>query len=100
MPKLKYAVKKLIACWGLSMVLGLPAIAETPVPEREKMEVGNALLRHAVIPVAANNPGRFGAHYKTRVVIFNPTSRGLFHHRVALRAGGSPASKCHLDERR
>ena len=75
MPKLKYAVKKLIACWGLLMVLGLPAIAETPVPEREKMEVGNALLRHAVIPVAANNPGRFGAHYKTRVVIFNPTSR-------------------------
>ena len=73
MPKLKYAVKKLIACWGLLMVLGLPAFAETPVPEREKMEVGNALLRHAVIPAAANNPGRFGAHYKTRVVIFNPT---------------------------
>ena len=73
MPKLKYAVKKLIACWGLLMVLGLPAIAETPVPEREKMEVGNALVSAAVIPAAANNPGRFGAHYKTRVVIFNPT---------------------------
>ena len=69
MPKLKYAVKKLIACWGLLMVLGLPAF---PVPEREKMEVGNAFAA-AVIPAAANNPGRFGAHYKTRVVIFNPT---------------------------
>ena len=44
MPKLKYAVKKLIACWGVPMVLGLPAFAETPVPEREKMEVGNALV--------------------------------------------------------
>ena len=73
MPKLKYAVKKLIACWGLLMVLGLPAFAETPIAERERMEVANALVSAAVIPAAANNPGLFGAHYKTRVVIFNPT---------------------------
>ena len=39
------------------------------------MEVGNALFWQAVIPATANSPGRFGAHYKTRVVIFNPTTR-------------------------
>ena len=39
------------------------------------MEVGNVLSWKAVIPAAANNPGRFGSHFKTRVVIFNPTSR-------------------------
>ena len=44
MPKLKYAVKTLIACWGLLMVLGLPAFAETPIAERERMEVANALV--------------------------------------------------------
>ena len=38
------------------------------------MDVGD-LYRQSVIPTAANNPGRFGAHYKTRVVIFNPTER-------------------------
>ena len=38
------------------------------------MDVGD-LYWESVIPTAANNPGRFGAHYKTRVVIFNPTER-------------------------
>ena len=38
------------------------------------MEAGDALSWQAVIPAAANNPGRFGSHFKTRVVIFNPTS--------------------------
>ena len=37
--------------------------------------MGNALSWQAVIPASANSPGRFGAHYKTRVAIFNPTSR-------------------------
>ena len=38
------------------------------------MAVANVLSWQAVIPAAANNPGRFGSHFKTRVVIFNPTS--------------------------
>ncbi|MDE2756587.1 MAG: hypothetical protein OXU26_05655 [Acidobacteriota bacterium] len=66
------AMKSLIAIWGLLFALCLPAFAETPLPDREKMEVGD-LNRQSVIPVAANSPGRFGAHFKTRVVIFNPT---------------------------
>ena len=39
------------------------------------MELVGSLLQVAVIPATANSPGRFGAYYKTRVVIFNPTSR-------------------------
>ena len=67
-------MKILIAAWGLSMGLCLPAFAETSLPHREKRHVGD-LDSDSVIPVAANSPGRFGAHFKTRVVIFNPTSR-------------------------
>ena len=66
---------RLVACWGAVIVLGLPAFAETSIPDREGREVGNALFWQAVIPATANSPGRFGAYYKTRVVIFNPTSR-------------------------
>ena len=68
-------MRKLIVLWGLLTVLCCPAFAETSLPERERLEVGNALSWQAVIPASANSPGRFGAHYKTRVVIFNPTSR-------------------------
>lgn len=71
------AMKRLIACWGLLLGLCLPALAETPLPAREKRAVGD--LDHlSVIPVAANSPGRFGAHFKTRVVIFNPTDLDYF----------------------
>ena len=74
MSTLQQAMKCLIACCGLLFALCLPSFAETPLPEREKREVGD-LDSESVIPVAANNPGRFGAHFKTRVVIFNPTDR-------------------------
>ena len=69
------AMKRVVACCGLLTVLCWPAFADTPIPDREKMEVANAQFWQNVIPVASNAPGRFGAHYKTRVVIFNPTSR-------------------------
>ena len=68
-------MKNLSVCWGLLMVLCWPAFAETILPERERMEVAGSLSQGAVIPATANSPGRFGAYYKTRVVIFNPTSR-------------------------
>ncbi len=74
MPSPRQAVKRLVACWAAVVVLCLPAWSETPVSEAEKREVGS-LAWQAVIPVAANSPGRFGAHFKTRVTIFNPTSR-------------------------
>ena len=75
MSRLEQTTKRLGACWGAVIVLCLPAIAETPIPDRERMDVGD-LYRQSVIPTAANNPGRFGApDYKTRVVIFNPTER-------------------------
>ena len=74
MSTLQPSMKCLIACWGLLFALCLPAITETPIPGREKREVGD-LDSYSVIPVAANSPGRFGAHFKTRVVILNPTDR-------------------------
>ena len=67
---------RLVVCWAAVIVLCLPAFPETTIPDGEGREVGNALSWQAVIPATANSPGRFGAHYKTRVVIFNPTSRG------------------------
>ena len=75
MSRPEQTLMRLVACWGAVIVLCLPALAETSIPDRERMEVGNALFWQAVIPATANSPGRFGAHYKTRVVIFNPTSR-------------------------
>ena len=75
MSRPEHTLMRLVACWAAVIVLCLPALAETSVPDRESREVGNALFRQAVIPATANSPGRFGAHYKTRVVIFNPTSR-------------------------
>ena len=75
MTRVEQAIRKLIGCWAAVIVLCLPVFAETAIPDRERMEVGNALFWQSVIPATANSPGRFGAHYKTRVVIFNPTSR-------------------------
>ena len=74
MSRMEQTKKRLVACWGALILLCLPAFAETPNPDRERMDVGD-LYWQSVIPTAANNPGRFGAHYKTRVVIFNPTKR-------------------------
>ena len=68
-------MKRLVACWGVMIALCWPVCAETPIPDRERLEVANALSWQTVIPATANAPGRFGAYYKTRVVIFNPTSR-------------------------
>ena len=75
MSRPEQTLMRLVASWGAMIGLCLPAFAETSIPDRERMEVGNALSWQAVIPATANSPGRFGAHYKTRVVIFNPTSR-------------------------
>ena len=68
-------MKTLVAYWILLASLCVPAFSETSIPARDRMPVAGALNHVALIPVAANSPGRFGAHYKTRVVIFNPTSR-------------------------
>ena len=75
MSRPEQALMSLVAFWGAVIVLCLPAFAETSVPEREGREVGNTLFSQAVIPATANAPGRFGAYYKTRVVIFNLTLR-------------------------
>lgn len=74
MLQMENAAKNFVAYWGLLIALCLPVFSETPIPDREELHVGD-LYRQSIIPTAANNPGRFGAHYKTRVVIFNPTSR-------------------------
>ncbi|MCY3756520.1 MAG: hypothetical protein OXG96_02245 [Acidobacteria bacterium] len=60
---------------ALSLCLNLPVLAEGPALERTKHALGLALATPlAVIPTLANTPGRFGAFFKTRVVIHNLTS--------------------------
>ncbi len=60
---------------ALSLCLNLPALAESPALERTKHALGLPLATPlAVIPTAANSPGRFGAYFKTRVVIHNLTT--------------------------
>lgn len=95
MSTLKQSVEKLIACWGLSMVLALSATAEAPTAELEKREVRNAQLRMGFIPVAANSPGRFGAHFKTRVVLFN-TSENDYEISAYLYGKDGPVSRVRI----
>jgi len=64
---------RLIAWFGAVILLTCSALAEMTPPEKDALEVLGSQARWAVIPAAANAPGRFGAHYKTRVVLFNPT---------------------------
>ena len=60
---------------ALSLCLSLPALAESPALERTKHALGLPLATPlAVIPTLANTPGRFGAYFKTRVVIHNLTT--------------------------
>ena len=92
MTRVEQAIKKLIGCWGAVIVLCLSVFAETAIPDRERLEVGNALFWQSVIPATANSPGRFGAHYKTRVVIFNPTSRD-YSIAARLYGGNGPISR-------
>ena len=74
--EMKYSPPILCAAL-LPLALALPnvSVPESSLPDREKMEVGGSSFWQSVIPVAANSPGRFGAHFKTRVVISNPTTR-------------------------
>ncbi len=74
------------------LALSLPAFAEIPVPDWEKRKVGD-LNDSAVIPVAANNAGRFGAHFKTRVVIFNPTDRAYSINAILFDGTGRASEK-------
>ena len=69
-------MRTLIVCFLAVLILAVPVLSESPHLEREIRNVFGGLTRSrtAIIPVAANGPGRFGAHFKTRVVIFNPTS--------------------------
>ena len=49
MSRLEQTTKRLGACWGAVIVLCLPAFAETPIPDRERMDVGDLILgiRHS-----------------------------------------------------
>ncbi len=69
-------MKHPILSGALSLCLCLPALAEGPALDRETHPLGLALATPlAVIPTSANTPGRFGAYFKTRVVVHNLTSR-------------------------
>ena len=69
-------MRTLIVSFLAVLILAVPVFSESPHLEREIRNVFGGLTRSrsAVIPVAANAAGRFGAHFKTRVVIFNPSS--------------------------
>ena len=67
-------MKRSILFGALSFGLSLPAFAESPALERTRHELGVPLAStFAVIPTLANTPGRYGASFKTRVVIHNLT---------------------------
>lgn len=67
-------MKRSILFGALSFCLSLAAFAESPALERTKHALGLPLASPiAVIPTLANTPGRFGAFFKTRVVIHNLT---------------------------
>ena len=69
-------MKHPILCGALSFCLCLPAVAEGPAVDRDTHSLGLPVATPmAVIPTSANTPGRFGAYFKTRVVIHNLTSR-------------------------
>lgn len=68
-------MKRAILSGALSFCLCLPAIAEGPGLDRDTHPLGLPLATPlAVIPTTANSPGRFGAYFRTRVVIHNLTS--------------------------
>lgn len=69
-------MKNLAIGWSLLLVLALPASSETPAVDREEHRIGLPVASTlAVIPTAANSPGRHGAYFKTRVVIHNLSDR-------------------------
>ena len=73
-----HAMKRLVACAALLVSLGWPAFSETPPAERDQHELGLPVPSPlAVIPTSANTRGRFGAHFKTRVVIDNSTPKDI-----------------------
>ena len=65
-------MKRTIIYLALMSCLWIPALSETPISFREARELGLPVASPlAVIPTSANSPGRYGAFFKTRVVIHN-----------------------------
>jgi hypothetical protein len=75
--------KALLASLALAAVaLAAPALAKSPRP------AGFASDRQ-IVPVMVNAPGNFGAVWKTRVVLMNPTDHAITVHASFYEAGGT-----------
>ena len=71
--KKRTAILMLTALTALSMNSYGAELADAANLKRETHAISAA---YHLIPTMANTPGRFGAYFKTRVVIFNPASTG------------------------
>ena len=68
---------KLICLLLVGLVSSAHGGGVNPKGQRSVDREGRAILRYVspvhVVPTMANSPGRYGAYFKTRVVIYNPT---------------------------
>ncbi len=73
-------------------LLSLAVFGETLIPQREKHQISSAFWVYT-IPTAANSPGRFGAYFKTNVVLYNPTFHNYKIHVFLANSKGIVSSK-------
>ena len=66
-------MKRIIACLALACHAWVPGFCETPIKPRDAHRAFRNAYPIHVVPTMANSPGRFGAYFKTKVVIYNPT---------------------------
>ena len=79
-------MRKLLPWSALLFLFWVPALSDTPTPDRDQRKlVFRTPYPIWTVPAMANSPGRFGAHFKTRVVIYNPT---LFSYLISAKLYG------------
>ena len=66
-------MRHIVACLILLTCARVPALSETPTNPRDSYKAFRYTNPIHVVPTMANSPGRFGAFFKTKVVIYNPT---------------------------
>lgn len=66
-------MRQIMAALVLLTCAWVPARSETPTNPRDTHRAFRYASPIHVVPTMANSPGRFGAYFKTKVVIYNPT---------------------------
>ena len=79
-------MRKVLPWSALLFLFWVPALSDAPTPDRDQRKlVFRTPYPIWTVPAMANSPGRFGAHFKTRVVIYNPT---LFSYLISAKLYG------------